>query len=448
MNTQESSFDTPAALAPHCQRVLAGEYAIPLQAAPKTVLDIGSSVGPFTRWALCQWPDAEIHAFDPLPEHAAMFRKNCGNGQVHFHPLAVRSFSDQAPLFKGLNNSGEASFHNLGEQSAEAALVNCVSAAQLPRCEFVKIDTEGCELEILSHLDLSQTKSIALEYHSESDCREIQQLLWNKGFLLYQRVEYHTTRGVLKFVRDVLPGHTFVGLPMRRNMDGLAVQSLMQLVAGKVGGHIHVHNAIGDSLVTRARNTLTNEFLRSACDTLLFIDDDLLYTPDQVARLLAHSEDVVGGLYPKKKPGPAEWVLNTLIPAAQARDDGLMQVRYVGTGFMKIRRSVFNRMLERWRDRMAYRLDSRPDLIEYDFWPVGVYTYPDGYKRYLSEDWYFCQLWLDIGGSVWADTRIQLAHIGTCVFPIIDKLSSTRAQPSAIPGAVAGQLSTTNPNPK
>jgi hypothetical protein len=54
---------------------------------------------------------------------------------------------------------------------------------------------------------------------------------------------------------------------------------------------------------------------------------------------------------------------------------------------------------------------------EWDFFAVGPYQYPDGLRRYLSEDWMFCQKWRDLGGDVWADTKIQLRHMGTLVFP-------------------------------
>ena len=49
---------------------------------------------------------------------------------------------------------------------------------------------------------------------------------------------------------------------------------------------------------------------------------------------------------------------------------------------------------------------------------MGVYEYQDGHRRYLSEDWYFCQRWLDLGGDVLVDTRIILQHIGTAIFPL------------------------------
>ncbi len=42
----------------------------------------------------------------------------------------------------------------------------------------------------------------------------------------------------------------------------------------------------------------------------------------------------------------------------------------------------------------------------------------EGLGRYLSEDWFFCQRWLDLGGEVWADCCVAVRHIGPVVFPL------------------------------
>jgi protein-L-isoaspartate(D-aspartate) O-methyltransferase len=56
-----------------------------------------------------------------------------------------------------------------------------------------------------------------------------------------------------------------------------------------------------ESLITRARNYLVDEFLhRSDCTHMLFLDSDISFDPKDVIALLALDKDVIGGPYPKK----------------------------------------------------------------------------------------------------------------------------------------------------
>jgi hypothetical protein len=55
-----------------------------------------------------------------------------------------------------------------------------------------------------------------------------------------------------------------------------------------------------ESLITRARNYLVDEFLRSGYTHMMFIDSDIHFNPQDIIALLALDKDVVGGPYPKK----------------------------------------------------------------------------------------------------------------------------------------------------
>ncbi len=182
---------------------------------------------------------------------------------------------------------------------------------------------------------------------------------------------------------------------------------------------IELHFAQGDG-VARSRNHLTAEFLRGDCTHLLMIDSDLIFGPDHIARIVSHDVDVVGGAYPKKQEGPLEWVINTL-PNQEfaAAAGGLLPVRYVGTGFICIRRAAFARIAAAY-PQSRYLADYGERREEFDYWPMSVYRKePTDPGRYLSEDWFFCQRWLDIGGTVHLDTATILKHIGPAVYPLM-----------------------------
>ena len=172
--------------------------------------------------------------------------------------------------------------------------------------------------------------------------------------------------------------------------------------------------------VARSRNVLTAEFLRTDCTHMLQIDCDLIFSADHVKRIVSHNVDVVGGAYPKKQDGNLEWVINTLPNQAQikATKNRLLQVKYVGTGFMCVKRRVFEKMRKAYPDS-KYRADYAGREMEFDYWPMSVYRKNKKDEgRYLSEDWFFCQRWQDMGGKVYLDTGTILKHIGPAIYPL------------------------------
>lgn len=192
----------------------------------------------------------------------------------------------------------------------------------------------------------------------------------------------------------------------------------------------------GDSLVNRARNNLAHNFLNGypglkdgkptkiLYDWLLFIDTDLIFQPDAVTKLyelaVRKGPGIYAGTYPIKQLKP-KVVFNNM-PGCFPDAEGIVEVREAGTGFMLIHRDVFTKMIEKFSDEMRFETDmgdqGGPRTIKYDFFTVGVRTDPLlGYKRFLSEDWYFCQRWREMGGKVWMHTKIQCGHIGQFVYP-------------------------------
>ena len=118
----------------------------------------------------------------------------------------------------------------------------------------------------------------------------------------------------------------------------------------------------GDSLVTRARNSLVAAFMASSCSHLLFIDADMSWEPIAVTRLLAVDKDMVCGVYPKKQL-PLEFVFNVQPGpdggVEREPETGLIEISHAPTGFLVIRRAVLERMMAAYPE-LAYRERDAP----------------------------------------------------------------------------------------
>jgi hypothetical protein len=175
-----------------------------------------------------------------------------------------------------------------------------------------------------------------------------------------------------------------------------------------------IETMTNESLISRARNTLVAKFLNNKESThLMFIDADIGWEPWHLLVMLNAQKDVIGGLYPMKTL-PVKWVVNGVEGGETSEDGNLLEVSKTGTGFMLIKREVFE------------KLDGHPATKPFNNdigLPVELNPYMKTYfdtavreNRYYSEDWTFCENWRDLGGKVWIDKRVLLKHTGTYVF--------------------------------
>ena len=128
--------------------------------------------------------------------------------------------------------------------------------------------------------------------------------------------------------------------------------------------------------------------------------------------MLNRDVDIIGGLYPMKSL-PIKWCVNGF-EGAEEGADGLQEVTKTGTGFMLIKRAVFEKMkghpsVKPFINDIGLPAELNKDMKTY--FDTGVRE-----NRYYSEDWAFCENWRDLGGKIWVDKRVLLRHVGTYVF--------------------------------
>jgi len=166
--------------------------------------------------------------------------------------------------------------------------------------------------------------------------------------------------------------------------------------------------------------------MASDCTHLLFLDTDLIFSPEHVARLISHDLPFVTGMYPKKQETLA-WVCNTRADfPPRDPETGLQRILYGGTGCMLIAREVFEAVIAKFPDLRYDEDDGEDSTPIWDFFKVGVHQDEvTGRRRYLSEDWFFCQLALDAGYELFADTNVILKHCGEAVYPLQSSLKKS-----------------------
>ena len=201
-----------------------------------------------------------------------------------------------------------------------------------------------------------------------------------------------------------------------------------------------------ESLITRARNYLVDEFLRSDCTHLMFIDSDIGFDPNDVIALsviAAEGTDkhIVCGPYPKKciawekikravdkgfadknpenlEKYVGDFVFNPKEGTGSIALDEPVEVLEGGTGFMMIQRAALEKFQAAYPQYM-YKPDhvrtehfdgTREILMAFqaEVDPVS--------KRYLSEDYWFCQKSWEIGVKTWLCPWMKLQHMGSYVF--------------------------------
>jgi len=100
------------------------------------------------------------------------------------------------------------------------------------------------------------------------------------------------------------------------------------------------------------RNKLVGAMMDSGDDWLLFLDDDSVFAPDLLMRLLARDVDVVGALYLRRDMPFTALAYESMLDDGRMvplnlnehPQDALVQVKAVGTGGMLVKRHVFANM--------------------------------------------------------------------------------------------------------
>ncbi len=187
-----------------------------------------------------------------------------------------------------------------------------------------------------------------------------------------------------------------------------------------------------ESLIPRARNTLAHTFMKNNNYThLLCLDADIEFEPEDIIKMLHFNKPVVGGIYPKKNINwnkitelvnqNHETVITSQYIQSISKEpvtillddpninlnDEFVETRYTGTGILLIQRNVLEKMRESYKDDW------------YDAVGIKYFRFFDTELKngiYLSEDYWFCERWKELGGKIYLHTKFRCKHWGTYAY--------------------------------
>jgi aspartate carbamoyltransferase regulatory subunit len=233
----------------------------------------------------------------------------------------------------------------------------------------------------------------------------------------------------------------FIATPMYGgNCSALYALSMANLAnaCGVYGIPIEWKFLYNDALITRARNQLVEYFLMSDADYLIFIDGDIQFNHLDVLcladlALKNKKMQIIAGAYPKKtinwtrvktvhemnmleNPNDVENYIGNYVFNLKSNKKVFplnkpFKVEEAGTGFMLIKREVFEKFKEAYPEQTYLEYETNEPMTAYFDCKIDSKE-----KRYLSEDYMFCQYASKIGIDTWLVPWINLNHMGSYLF--------------------------------
>ena len=180
-----------------------------------TVIDIGANVGFFTIKAAQQASRGRVYAFEPCPPHYEMLGRNVGRNPVSNASISPEAIWDSDGTLElrysmasgNLNEPTATSVFDIGGTSVATvptvSLNRVFERENIDLCDFLKLDCEGAEYEILyaaSDQVLKSIDRIAPEWHkfdASHDPEALARYLQASGYDISFKTKSHGKTGYI-----------------------------------------------------------------------------------------------------------------------------------------------------------------------------------------------------------------------------------------------------------
>jgi FkbM family methyltransferase len=166
--------------------------------SPLTIVDVGANVGATAVYFHGAYPSAQIYCYEPSMENYCCLQENARlfSSNIHVFPYGLLDKDCQLPLYRGTSQTAQNSIVPSPETfSTPSECVRLVKASHeaaergWKAISILKLDTEGCEVPILTEF-LASVPAIDLlycEYHAEEDRRRIDALVADRFILCWTK---------------------------------------------------------------------------------------------------------------------------------------------------------------------------------------------------------------------------------------------------------------------
>ena len=233
------------------------------------------------------------------------------------------------------------------------------------------------------------------------------------------------------------PYSIFLATPVHSDVSIHYTQALLEFQKFCFENKIKVtFQLFKSSLITQGRNLCVGAFMETGHSHMLFIDADIDFQAKSIMKMIEKDKDVISVPYPMKtfnwekvfeniKAGKIKSAVqlstaaNTYPMKLPDEDnikiqDGCIEVSHSPTGCMLIKRSVFEKMIEKYPDLKIIQptiINGKPTEkpFLYNFFDT---MFDKENHTYMGEDFAFCKRWKDIGGKCHAIVDQLITHVG------------------------------------
>ena len=229
--------------------------------------------------------------------------------------------------------------------------------------------------------------------------------------------------------------HLVIGTPMYGGMcTSEYTQSLLNLSESANKSDVKLTTIFlgNESLIQRGRNTIAHHFMELPDAThLLFIDADMKFRTEDVVRMIKADKSFIVGPVALKGYNWEEirqaaingeqdinrtggvFNINKLPGIDMVDENEPFEIEHGGNAFMMLRRDVFE-TLKPHTPIYTNGGRSLPDGVEiYDYFRVEINK---DTNHLLSEDYFLCHSYRQLGGKVWCAPWVETGHFGSHLF--------------------------------